>query len=812
MVEEIEVGEARTGIATPGLWSPSEKLSPRIKRQRAYYFLDEKRPFQNDIRCYTTGIPNDHIETPFTLAEGLMGYLAGITGLDLPKTVEMGALLIAEKLALPKDFWDQPLIVRRAIVFEATLRQIPVDILPDELIVGGRFCTGMSAGLNEKELEEFNKRRWELAGRQEEFANTGLAIAMPAQGHLIEDAAKVLTRGFKGIKEEAEERLRKTASPSKKDFYRAAIVCCDAVREFAHRYADEARRLAKEEKDSKRKEELVKIAENCDQVPYNPARTFWEALQATWMQHMLIMIAENYMGPGTSPGRLDQDLYPFYKKDIEERKMTREWAKELIQSFFIKFNYAYDAMPAKILGKHGRHAGDGQMFVVGGCGPVGEDQANELSHLMLDSFVELNMLEPKLNVRIHSGSPDGFLMKLADITRKTQGSPFITNFDKVVVKALENMGVTHEEACDYAPVGCLENSLRGTQAGTVDVQPFSHVKPLELVLNRGKDLLTGKPITFDTGDPAEFKSFDEVMDAYKKQLRTSVKTVVDLMCDYHVLRGKYLPVPYLSLLMKGCTEKGIDTKDGGQYYAVTTFNGCGIATVADALAAIKKIVFDDKKATMKEVVEACRTNWKGKEDLRRLLLNKAPKFGNDDDYVDLIAREIMTFWANDVKQYITPNGKRFRSGYLSWNLFIWHGSRTMATPDGRKAGDHLSNGVGPHQGRDTQGPTATIKSVGKLNLALVPSGGSFTWTINPATMKTDEQLKKFVGLMRAYNELEGSAWQTNCISKETLRDAQKHPENFSNLLVRITGYNAYFTTIGRALQEEVIARTEHAVG
>ena len=811
MVEEIEIGEARTGVATPGLWSPSEKLSPRIKRQRAYYFADENRPFQNDLVCFTTGIPNDYIETMLSLTEGMMGPMVGIMGFDLPKAIEMGCRLVAEKLVLPEDFWDQPLIVRRALVFQATLRQIPVDILPDELIVGGKFSTGMSAGLNEKELEEFNKRRWELAERQAKLINIGLALAMPAQGHLIEDVAKVLRRGFKGIKEEAEERLKRADSASKRDFYRAAIICCDAVREFSHRYAEEARRLAGEEKDPKRREELLKIAENCDWVPWNPARNFWEALQAAWFQHMLIMIAENYPGPGTSPGRLDQDFYPYYRKDMDEGKLTKEWAKELVQSFFIKFNYAYDYLPIKTFGKHGRHAADGQMWVIGGCGPNGEDQINELSLLMLDAFIELNMLEPKLNVRTHSGSSKEFLMKLADITRKSQGSPFITNFDKVVIKSLENMGVTREEACDYAPVGCLENSLRGTQAGTVDVQPFSHVKPLEFVLNRGRDFLTGELITFDTGDPAEFKSFDELMEAYKKQLRATVKMTVDLMCDYHVLRGKYLPCPYLSLLMNGCMERGIDTKDGGQYYAVTTFNGVGIATVADALAAIKKIVFDEKKATMKEVVEACRTNWEGKEKLRLMLLNKAPKFGNDDDYVDLIAREIMTFWANDVSQYVTPNGKRFRPGYLSWNLYIWHGARTMATPDGRKTGEHLSNGVGPHQGRDTQGPTATIKSIGKLNLALIPSGGSFTWTINPATMETEEQLEKFVALMRAYNELEGSAWQTNCISVDTLREAQKHPENYSNLLVRITGYNAYFTTIGKALQDEVIARTEHMI-
>jgi formate C-acetyltransferase len=724
-------------------------------------------------------------------------------------TLEVGFRVLAKKLDLPKDFWEQSLAVRRALVFQQVLRQIPVNILPDELIAGFRSSTGMSVGLNQKEMEEFNKERLRLAKTQNKFLEWGLASAMAAKGHLIEDVAKVLKKGFEGFRKEAQERMEKTSSPEKKDFYKALIICCDAVREFQLRYAKEARDMAGKEKDPQRKKELLQIAENCEKVPYKPATTFWEALQATYLQHMLINIAENYSGPGTSPGRIDQDLYPYFKKDIEEKRITKEWARELLNSFFIKFNYAYDYLPLSSFGKHGRHAGDGQLFTIGGQGPNGEDQLNELSYMMFDAYNDLNMLEPKMNVRIHANTPKKFLMKMADVTRKTQGSPFLTNFDKVVIKALENMGVTHEEAADYAPVGCLENSLRGTQAGTVDVQPYSHVKPLELVMTRGKDLRSGEMITFDTGDPAEFKSFDEVVAAYKKQLFATMKMVIDFMCDEHVANGKYLPCPYLSLLMNGPMERGIDTKDGGQFYAVTTFNGVGIATVADALAAIKKMVFDDKKVSMKEIVDACLTNWQGKEDLRLRMLNKAPKFGNDDDYVDLIARDIMTDWANEIKKYTTPNGKRFRAGYLSWNLYIWHGSRTMATPDGRRAGDHLSNGLGPHQGRDMSGPSSAIKSIGKLNLQLVPSGGSYTLGINPVTMKTDEGLEKFVGLMKAFNELEGTAWQTNCISSETLKDAQAHPENYTNLLVRITGYNAYFVTVGKALQDEVIARTEH---
>lgn len=783
---------------------PSEDLPPRIKRQRDYYFLDEKREFQNELIAFTTGIPNDFIEPGLQMAFGMADPLQ--TAFDY-SAIDLGVQAMASKLDLPENFWDQPLIVRRALIFQATLKQIPVDILPDELIVGARWQTAMSAGLNEKEAEEFRKKHHKLLDGGRKYLKIGLSSANASCGHVVVNHKTVLQNGLKGVKEEAEKRLEETWAPEKKDFYRAIIITCDAACDFAHRYAEEARELAKEEEDPKRKEELIKIAENCDWVPYDSPRTYWEALQAIWFNHMLIMISENYPGPGTSFGRLDQILYPFYKKDVEEGKLTKEWAKELFQSFCVKPNYSYDKSS---IGPGGRHAWDGQLWTVGGCGPNGEDQTNELTYLLLDAFFEINMLEPKLNVRTHSGSPKKLLMKLADITRNSQGAPFIINFDKAVIEALEIDGVTHEEATDYAPIGCMENSIRGSQAGTVDIH-FSQVKPLEFVLNRGKDFLTGKQITFDTGDPADFKSFDEVMDAYKKQLLASMKLMIEQECDAWVLRGKHMPTPFLSIFIKGCMGDGKDVKSGGGRYNPTTFNGLGIATVADALAAIKKVVFDDKKATMKELVEACQTNWEGKEELRKLCLS-APKFGNDDDYVDSIARDIMTFWALEVKKHITPTGKRFRAGYLSWNHFVYDGGYTMATPDGRKLGDHLSNAVGPHQGRDFKGPTAAIKSIGKLNLVLVPSGGSYTWTINPATMKTDEKLEKFVGLMRAYNELGGTAWQTNCISPDTLRDAQKHPENYQNLLVRITGYNAYFVTIGRGLQDEIIARTEHSVG
>lgn len=686
------------------VYGPSENLPERIKRARDYYFLDDKRPHQNVCVAFTTGMPTDFIEHFLVLHAAYSPEFAGMFGgVEGFEQMEEGLRLMAKKLDLPKDFWAQSLIVRRAMVFRQTLRQIDVEILPDELIAGFKFSTGMSSGFNEQEAEEFKKKRRELEDKGVHYALLGVSGSSSAQGHLVADHQTVLEKGFKRVKEEAEENLKKAVSPKRQDFYRSVIICCEAAKEFAHRYALEARKAAGMEKDKKRKAELLQIAENCENMPWNPPRGYWEALQSLWFQHMLIMIAENYMGPGTSFGRLDQYMYPYYKKDLEEKKITRDWAKELFQSFCVKANYAYDYMPA--LGRHGRHAGDGQLFTVGGMGIGDKDVTNDLTYLCIEAFYELNMLEPKLNVRIHSGTPEKLLYMVSDISAKTQGAPFILNFDKSVIEALENEGLTHEEAVDYAPIGCLENTIRGSKGGTVDVH-FNLAKAIELTFNRGRDFFTGEMVTFDTGDPTQFKAFDVFLNAYKAQLKATLDIIIQQEKDLAVIRGEYFPCPYLSTLITGCMEDGVDVNQGGGRYNPTTINGTGIATVVDSLAAVKKFVFDTPKVTMEVLTQALKANFEGYEELRALLWSKAPKFGNDDDYVDLLGRDVSRFWTLYVAKHTTPNGRKFRAGYLSWNHFIPYGKTTMATPDGRRNGTHLSGGVGPVEGQDKNGPTA----------------------------------------------------------------------------------------------------------
>ena len=788
-------------MAEQKLWEASKTLSPRIIRLRDYYFLDEEREFQNNVMSFTTGVPNDVVYQILDFIS-VPDMLGGVL-----RANRDGLAAMAIELDLPPDFWQQPLVIRKALFFQRVLQEIPVDILDHELIVGGRFCTSLSTCLTEGETGEFTVIEAELIDKSERILSLGLSCGGITPGHIIQNHARVLEEGFRGIKGEAEGYLERTASGAKRELLRAIIICCDAIGEFSHRYAEEARRLARAETETGRKEELLKIAEVCDWVPYNPARTFHEALQATWFSHMVEMIAESYPGPGISYGRLDQYLYPFYKRDLEEGRLSREEITELFQCFSIKHNYAYDYQTTG--GPHGRNAGFGQLITLGGQGPNGEDLTNDLTYLVLDSFQELNMLEPKLNLRIHSGTPKELLLRVCRMIRDTQGSPLILNFDSIVIEALEAEGMSYEDAVDYGVVGCLENTAQGNDtSGTVDVH-FNVAKSMELSLNDGKDWRSGERLGEETGDPLEFNSFEQVMQAYKQQLRATIKHVTEITSACDALRGKYVPCPFLSTVVDGCVEKGRDIRDGGAIYNFTTFNGVGIATAADSLAAIKKVVFEDKRLTMAELLAALRTNFEGKEDIRQVLLTRAPKFGNDDDYVDSIAREIFRFWCGEVSQYVTPTGKRFRAGYLSWNHFIHDGAFTAATPNGRRAGEPLSNGASPSQGCDVKGPTAALKSVARLGFDLLPSGASHVMTINPTTLLTDEQLDKFAALLRTYDELGGTSLQFNVIDAETLQDAQRNPESYRNLLVRVTGYNAYFVGLSRALQDEIIARVEH---
>jgi formate C-acetyltransferase len=586
------------------------------------------------------------------------------------------------------------------------------------------------------------------------------------------------------------------------------------------------------------------MEKNLARVPWEPPETFWQAVQALWINHMLIMSDENYPGPGVSFGRIDQYLLPAWQASIEEG-MQPEFGKEILKCFWVHCNTAYDAM-IRTGGNQGITAGYGQLITLSGIGPGGVDLTNDLTYALLEVIDEMSpILEPKPNVRLHRGSPDQLLDKVVEMIASSQGAPFLLNFDERSMAGLllqaEKAGVQHlihpGNVHDYAPVGCLENTMVGNdRSGTVD-NNLNLLKAVELALTGGYDLLpftdgmTGKtdPLVRhgpDTGDPASLTDFEQFWNAYAAQTAFIIQKMADTYEMSEALRAHYHPTPYLSCLVRGCAASGKDVTEGGAELNFTTLEAVTYATTVDSLLAVKYLVFDKKACTMAQLVKALKDNWKGHEVLQALALNKAPKYGRDDDAADAMAARVMELWTELSWQHKTRSTDRqFRPGMLSWNYWIAYSDILPASPDGRAKGKFLSNALCPSNGADSNGPTANVNSVGKVLATpaaeavryagfsnVLPNGGSHTITFNPSILRDPEHRQKFKAFLLGYIENGGTALQINMLDADMLRDAQRHPENYKHLLVRVTGYNAYFTAIGKELQDEIIARESHQMG
>jgi len=787
------------------IWSPSEHLSPRVQKLRDYFYSFQDREETNEPYAFTTGTEWDEVYSIHDWSNEPAIY-------PFFPSINQTLKAMAVKVELSDGYWKHNLAKRRAIFFhEVMTKYMPTIILDGELIVGFNFNTALSKSLNKSETAARNKEMDKWFKETTRLNEHGLGTGSSIPGHLIPNYAKVMKVGMRGLAEEYRDLLKRNITTNHREFIEALILSCETARDFGIRYSKKAKSLASKEKDSERKKELLKIAGICNRVPWEPPSTFWEALQSLWIVHMLVMAAESYPGAGLSHGRWDQYMYPFYKKDIEEGNLTRDEAKELIQCYWIKHNYVYD-FQGRLGINQGINSSFGQLITLSGCGPIGEDLTNDLTWLTLEVIEEMNLFEPKPNIRLHRNTPQDFLIRVAEIVSRAQGSPFLLNFDEHSIDGLVWQGIPREDAWDYGIVGCLENTMQGNdRSDTVDVN-VNLAKAVELAMNDGKDTATGIQFGPKTGNPCSFGTFNEFMAAVKAQLKTILELLVNAGNMADTLRAKYQQVPYLSALMDDCAVNGKDINEGGTTWNFNTIEGMGIATLADSVAAVKKMVYDEKRITMRELLTAIKSNFEGYEEIRQLLRTKAPKFGNDDDYVDLIARELSVFWAEEAFKHENPyTARKYRAGYLSWNYFIPLAPLTGATPDGRRRGEFLSGGVGAVQGMDANGPTASIRSVGKLNLQTVPNGASHTITISPSMVKTPEHIEKLAALLRAYNEVGGTALQINVIDADTLRDAQRNPDVYSNLMVRVTGYNAFFTQVGRELQEEIITRTEHSL-
>lgn len=818
-------------------------LSKRISRLRAYYFKGVDRAWNNAYTSWSTG-------TPWDVQFNEMTYHIVPETYMLLQTMRSSYRQAARPVALHKDFWSWPLVQRRAwFVREVMVNYVPKEILPGDLIAGGRFNIQTSMCLTEAEQKEFDRLTMGKNGVREAvkwFHDHGYGNSGATCGHVIPGYERVLELGWKGIYAELESALSSLSRAGQKSRkgaqLNAMMTAATMPRDLAAAYAKLCRKLAESEADADRKDELTQMAQNLSRVPWEPPKTFWEAVQALWITHMLIMSDENYPGPGVSFGRIDQYLAPYWVYSLRNG-MDREFGKEILKCFFIHCNTVYDAMIQN--GNQGITSGFGQLITLSGTGKGGRDQTNDLTDAFLEVIDEMSpFLEPKPNVRIHRKSPEKLLDRLADMISTSQGAPFLINFDERsmagMMREADQAGLTHlihaDNVFDYAPVGCLENTMAGNdRSGTVD-NNLNLLKAVELALTSGKDLLpftdplTGKTekIRQDgpyTGNPARFETWEAFWDAYVRQTSYIIEKCVSLYEKSESIRSRFLPTPYLSCLVKGCAEKGIDITQGGAEISLVTLEGVTFATAVDALLAIKYLVYDEKKCTMEELVTALRSNWEGWSVLQAQAKNRAPKYGQDDDAADTMARKVMDLWTAETWKHKTRStGRRFRPGMLSWNYWAGDGFVMAASADGRQKGQFLSNAICPSNGADINGPTANSNSVGKAlggkasegkgdwegYFNSLPNGASHTITFNPAIIRDPEHKAKFKAFLRGYAENGGTCLQVNMLDPDMLRDAQKHPQNYRHLLVRITGYNAYFTAIGKELQNEVIARLSHS--
>lgn len=820
-------------------------LSERIQWLREYYFKGVKRRWNNEYTAWTTGTPWDfqYEEASFHIVPETYSFL---------QTFRASYNQAAHQVDLPFEFWKWSLPERRAwFVREVMVEYLPQEVLPGDLLAGARFNVMTSTCFTQKQAKAYLERIQGKNGARQAllwFHNHGYGNAGATSGHLIPDYEKVLRIGWKGIYKEIldfyNELSKKDRESSKGDQLRAMLIAATMPRLLSARYSQLCEKLAHEEKDPVRRSELEEMADMLDRVPWEPPKTFWEAVQSLWLTHMLVMADENYPGPGTSFGRIDQYLFPFWQKSISEG-MNRDFGKEILKCFWIHCNTAYDGM-IRTGGNQGITAGFGQLLTISGMGENGGDLTNDLTYAILDVIDEMSpILEPKPNVRLHRGSPEKLLDRIVDMIASSQGSPFLLNFDErsmagLILQArragVEDL-INDANVYDYAPVGCLENTMVGNdRSGTVDAN-LNLLKAVELALTAGHDLIpytdpmtgkTEKPRRFgpNTGDPSTFTSWDQFWDAYAAQTRYIVQKIVDLYEMTESIRSEFSPTPYLSCLVRGCAEQGLDVTQGGAELGFVTIEAVTYATTVDSLLAIKYLVFDQKICTIAELVQALRDNWEGHEILQAQARFKAPKYGRDDDHADEMGIRVMELWTEETWKHTTKSTSRqFRPGMLSWNYWVADSFVLPASADGRPRGQFLSNALCPTSGADIHGPTANVNSVGKViggkaeqgkgdwgeYYNLLPNGGSHTMSFSPSFIRDSDHKDKFKGFLRGYIENGGTALQINMINADILRDAQKNPENYRHLLVRVTGYNAYFTSIGKELQDEIIARESHRI-
>lgn len=814
---------------------------------------------------------------------------------QMPQIEAERAVLLTESYRATEG---EPLVLRRAKAFAHILEHLPITIRPEELVVGSatkapRSCQVFpeySFEWLEAEFDTVATRSADPFFISEDTKATlrevypywkgkttsDLATAYMAPetklamehnmftpgnyfyngiGHVTVDYAKVLRIGYRGIAREA-EAARNTLHVSDADyasrhaFLTAVIISCRAAEDYAHRYAMLAREQAASCGDTARRAELLQIAANCDRVPGEGARTFWEACQSFWFVQMLLQVESS--GHSISPGRFDQYMNPYFQADLEAGRITREQAQELVDCLWVKFNdlnKVRDAASAEGFAGYSLF----QNLIVGGQDAEGRDATNDMSFMCMNATVHVFLPMPSFSVRVWNGTPHEFLLRAAEVTRTGIGLPAYYN-DEVIIPSLQSRGLTLEDARNYNIIGCVEPQTPAKTDGWHDAAFFNMCRPLELVFENGRD--GGVQLGPQTGEVSDFATFDQFYEAYKTQMRYFIELLVNADNAIDRAHAERCPLPFQSCMVEDCIGRGKSMQEGGAHYNFTGPQGFGIANMADALYAVRTLVYEQHAVTLEEYRDALRANF-GRDmdprhaeqvtravagelvaagrtltadDVRAIfqtvaenpctdeqkqrygaLLQKieaCPKFGNDIPEVDALARDVAYTYTRPLPNYRNPRGGIFQAGLYPVSANVPLGAQTGATPDGRLAYTPIADGVSPAAGRDTKGPTAAANSVSRLDHVIASNGTLFNMKFHPSALAGRHGLESFVALVRGYFDQKGSHMQFNVVSRETLRDAQAHPEKYKSLVVRVAGYSALFTTLSRSLQDDIINRTE----
>lgn len=750
-----------------------------------------------------------------------------------------------------KETEGEPMIIRRAKAFHQILNEIPIAIEGWQLVVGNfasePFKTAVypeyTAGWLLEEMDELETRGgdkfilsepdkkvlkeiipyWkgktveELVNnmvpdsvkRAENSSLIASSLKSAGIGQFLPNFQKVLQKGFNGIIE-AISRKKEALDSTRGDylkhslFYEAGLICCDAVMDHSQRFSKLAKDLSENEKDDERRNELLKIAEICEKVPANPAESFFEALQSFWFTHILMSISA--AGQAITVGRLDQFMYPYYRQDIEGGSLTREEVKRWLRSCWINFNQIITFYPKKTAYLYAGYP-MAQEPELGGLKEDGTDATNDLSELCLEVEAELRLHQPDVAVIYHQDMKDDFLLKACRLL-PLAAKPKFFNHDIGVLQLLGKGATLDEARRDIGFVGCVESGLVGKSWGPFNWGFMSFPKCLELALHNGVDPMSGVQVGPETGNAEDFSSYSELENAFKEQMKNAVKQDMILNDAMEIAHRDLVPLPFESLMVDDCLEKGIDLASGGAYLNTPATEGIGIATAADSLMAMKRLVFEEKSITIKALLDALGSNFENNEIMRQRLISKAPKYGNDIDDVDFIAREIASLYSKEVEKYCSPRGATYRAGLYSVSAHTAMGIGLGATPDGRKAGEPFSDGLSPVQGVVENGPTALIKSVSKLDHAAMTNGTLLNMKFHSAIMDDPNKLQKFVDLLRTFMRLGGYHVQFNIIDSARLKDAQNNPEAYPQLVVRVAAYIALFTQLPKELQDDIIKRSE----